>query len=130
MTYCLRLLLMVLLTIPLAVTATCNRKREVAPDRPSLTPNVGMHDVHFHSTALNREISYRVLMPAKAPGAKLPVVYLLHGGGGGSFRDWSNYSDVAHFAELGLVLVMPEADKSYYKLRRAPARLLRRLRCA
>jgi S-formylglutathione hydrolase FrmB len=70
--------------------------------------------VHFHSTALNREISYRVLMPAKAPGAKLPVVYLLHGGGGGSFRDWSNYSDVAHFAELGLVLVMPEADESYY----------------
>jgi pimeloyl-ACP methyl ester carboxylesterase len=33
------------------------------------------------------------------------VVYLLHGGGGG-YRDWSNYSDVARFAERGLILVI------------------------
>jgi putative tributyrin esterase len=50
------------------------------------------------------------LQPA---GHKLPVVYLLHGGGGG-FRDWSNYSDVASFAERGLLLVMPEGESSYY----------------
>ena len=37
----------------------------------------------------------------------------MHGGGGG-FRDWSNYSDVARFAESGLVLVMPEGGSSYY----------------
>ncbi|HXZ79155.1 MAG TPA: alpha/beta hydrolase-fold protein [Terriglobales bacterium] len=43
----------------------------------------------------------------------MPVVYLLHGGGGG-FRDWTNYSDAARFAELGLILVMPEGDSSYY----------------
>jgi putative tributyrin esterase len=43
----------------------------------------------------------------------LPVVYLLHGGGGG-FKDWSNDSDVAHFAESGLILVMPEGAYSYY----------------
>ena len=30
-------------------------------------------------------------------------MYLLHGGGGG-FRDWSNDSDVARFAESGLLL--------------------------
>ena len=41
------------------------------------------------------------------------MVYLLHGGGGG-FRDWSNYSDVARFAEAGLLLVMPEGESSYY----------------
>jgi S-formylglutathione hydrolase FrmB len=43
----------------------------------------------------------------------LPVVYLLHGGGEG-FRDWSNDSDVAQFAEQGLILIMPEGNSSYY----------------
>lgn len=53
-------------------------------------------------------------MPSQLPsGKKLQVVYLLHGGGGG-FRDWSKYSDVAGFAALGLVLVMPEGGSSYY----------------
>ncbi len=58
-------------------------------------------------------MQYRVIMPSAAPGRKLPVVYLLHGGGGG-FRDWSNYSNVARFTETGLILVMPEGDESYY----------------
>jgi S-formylglutathione hydrolase FrmB len=57
---------------------------------------------------------YRIVMPSSiSPGQKLPVVYLLHGGGGG-YRDWTNYSDVAKFAESGLILVMPEGNSSYY----------------
>ena len=64
-----------------------------------------MRDVTFHSAALNRDMHYRVILPATiAKGTKLSVVYLLHGGNG-SFRDWSNYSDVARFAERGLILV-------------------------
>jgi putative tributyrin esterase len=59
-------------------------------------------------------MQYRVIQPLNiANGRKLPVVYLLHGGGGG-FRDWSNYSDVARYAEKGLILVMPEGESSYY----------------
>lgn len=54
-----------------------------------------------------------MILPALPTVQKLPVVYLLHGGGGG-FRDWSNYSDVARFAESGLLLVMPEGESSYY----------------
>ena len=54
-----------------------------------------------------------ILPAAVASGQRLPVVYLLHGGGGG-FRDWSNFSDVAGFAESGLILVMPEGASSYY----------------
>jgi len=73
-----------------------------------------MRDVTFHSAALNRYMQYRVVLPARVPaGTKRPVVYLLHGGGG-NFRDWSNYSDTARFAERGLILVMPEGDESYY----------------
>lgn len=86
----------------------------IASDHPRLTPKVALQDVTFHSFALAREMPYRVIMPVgMSPGSKLPVVYLLHGGGGG-FRDWSNYTEVARFAERGLILVMPEADDSYY----------------
>ena len=77
-----------------------------------------MQDVVFHSAALNREMPYRVFLPALiVPGQKLPVVYLLHGAGG-SFRSWSNDSNVARYAapenSPGLILVMPEGATSYY----------------
>ena len=93
----------------------CHNKQATVPaDRPRLTPNVTLRDVTFRSAALNRDMAYRVVMPASLPpGARLPVVYLLHGGDG-SFRDWSNYTDVARFAERGLILVMPEGDEAYY----------------
>jgi S-formylglutathione hydrolase FrmB len=94
---------------------SCGRHEEPPPpDHPRLTSGVKMIDVTFHSGALSRDIQYRVILPAKiAPDQKLPVLYLLHGGGGG-FHDWSNYSDVARYAERGLILVMPEGNSSYY----------------
>jgi putative tributyrin esterase len=73
-----------------------------------------MRDVTFHSIALKRDMQYRAVLPARlALGQRLQVVYLLHGGGGG-FRDWTNESEVAHFAEPGLLLIMPEGGSSYY----------------
>jgi len=98
----------------LLLSAACNRKTPDAPDLPRLTPKVILRDVTFRGAALNREMQYRAVLPANlAAGQKLPVVYLLHGAGGG-FRDWTNYSDVARFAESGLLLVMPEGGSSYY----------------
>ena len=83
-------------------------------DHPRLTANVISKDITFTSISLGRVISYRVILPAAVmPNRKLPVVYLLHGGGG-SYRDWSNYSDVAGYAEQGYLLVMPEGNNSYY----------------
>jgi len=84
-----------------------------AADHPRLAAGVAMQDVVFFSQSLRRNMQYRVFLPQAARHNKLPVVYLLHGGGGG-FRDWSNDSDVAHFALEGLVLVMPEGGYSYY----------------
>ena len=78
-----------------------------------------MQDVTFYSAALNRPMPYRVYLPEKlVPGQRLPVVYLLHGGGG-SYRDWSNDTDVAGYAAPkggsgGMVLVMPEGDTSCF----------------
>jgi putative tributyrin esterase len=110
----LRFIVACLCAISLLLTACHRKKQEAQADRPRLTPNVAMRNVIFHSAALNRDMQYRVVMPIGiAAGAKLPVVYLLHGGGG-NLRDWSNYSDSARFAERGLILVMPEGEESYY----------------
>jgi poly(3-hydroxybutyrate) depolymerase len=103
-----------LVMVCLLLSAACNRRVPEPPDRPRLTPQVILRDVTFRSVALNRDMQYRVVLPVSiAAGQKLSVVYLLHGGGGG-FRDWTNYSDVAPFAESGLLLVMPEGCSSYY----------------
>ena len=99
----------------LLVTTTCKNSREYSfSDHPRLSSNVRMQDVTFHPSALGRDTRYRVILPTNlTPASKLPVVYLLHGGNG-DFRDWSNHTEVAHFAELGLVLVMPDGDESWY----------------
>jgi len=91
-------------------------RRPAAPidDRPRLAAGVVMRDVTFFSESLQRDMPYRVFAPAEIGSGRLPVVYLLHGGGGNGFRDWSNYSDVAKFASRGLLLVMPQGDYSYY----------------
>src|SRR5438477_490579 len=79
----------------------CKKRQEPPADHPRLTPKVTLRDVTFYSVALNREMPYRVILPASIPaGQRLPLVYLLHGDGGG-FRDWSNHSDVAQFVDRG-----------------------------
>ncbi|PYV62990.1 MAG: hypothetical protein DMG95_08075 [Acidobacteria bacterium] len=92
----------------------CSKQSGPLPDQPRLTRNVTMRDVAFRSTALDRDMQYRVVLPATiVPGRKLPAVYWLHGGGA-DFHSWTNDSDVSRFAEKGLVLVMPEGNSSYY----------------
>lgn len=94
--------------------AACHSPGPKRPDRPHIAPGVHLQDVTFHSVALGRDMSYRIFLPENlAAGQRLPVVYLLHGGNG-SFRDWSNESDVARYAARGLILVMPEGAFSYY----------------
>lgn len=110
-------------TLPILAIAAlflsgCHSVVQLLPDHPRQSPSVKMQDVTFHSAALNRDMPYRVYLPATlVPGQKLPVVYLLHGNGG-SFQNWSNYSDVAQYAapdhSSGLILVMAEGGSSYF----------------
>lgn len=94
--------------------AGCHSTGPADLDRPRVAPGVKVQDVTFHSDALNRDMPYRVFAPARVETAKkLPVVYLLHGGDG-TFRDWSDFSDVSRYADYGLILVMPEGAFSYY----------------
>jgi S-formylglutathione hydrolase FrmB len=93
--------------------AACHRAPAVG-DYPRTATGVKMTDIHFHSTALGRDVTYRVYLPANfPPGPKLPVVYLLHGGGEG-YRNWSNQSVAVQYAVKGFILVMPDGDESYW----------------
>lgn len=83
-------------------------------DHPRSFAGVRMEDVHFHSSALDRNVAYRVYLPSQRPDSQtLPVIYLLHGNGG-SYRDWSNFSDIGGYARQGLILVMPDGASSYW----------------
>jgi putative tributyrin esterase len=94
--------------------AGCRQRGPVLVDHPRAFAGVQMQDVTFRSAALGREMTYRVYLPREVEaGRKLPVIYLLHGGGGG-FRDWSNYSGVGQYAARGYVLVMPDGESSYW----------------
>ena len=106
--------LFVITVAVLCLTACHPALQQILPDHPRQFPGVTMQDVTFFSPALNRNMPYRVYLPAKlTPGQKLPVVYLLHGSGG-SFRNWSNYSDVGQYAAQGLIPVMADGGSSYY----------------
>jgi S-formylglutathione hydrolase FrmB len=94
--------------------AGCHSVEQKLPDKPQIAAGAVMQDVTFHSMALGREMPYRVFLPAQiSAGQKFPVVYLLHGNGGG-FRNWSDYSDVSRYAAQGLILVMPDGNSSYF----------------
>jgi S-formylglutathione hydrolase FrmB len=90
------------------------RQRSPLADHPRLAAGVEMRDITFFSESLHRKMQYRVFAPAREGKQRLPVVYLLHGGGDEGLHSWSNDSDVAQFVSRGLLLVMPQGDYSYY----------------
>ncbi|MEO8727096.1 MAG: alpha/beta hydrolase-fold protein [Acidobacteriaceae bacterium] len=70
----------------------------------------------FLSAALKREMSYCLILPAdyEASQRSYPVLYLLHGLFG-SENDWLANTRVADYARpLPLIIIMPEADDSWY----------------
>jgi len=73
------------LCLTFGLSIGCNReKKEAFTEHPRLSAQVVMQDVTFRSSALQRDMQYRVILPANLfADKKLPVVYLLHGGGGG-----------------------------------------------
>jgi len=95
--------------------SSCGTAKQDAPqDTPHVAADARVQDVAFHSRALNRQMQYRVIFPrSQRGGEKLATVYLLHGGGG-NYRDWSNYADLSIFADKSFLLVMPEGHSSYY----------------
>ena len=103
-----------LLPVIVAAGFFCACRSTAPPDCPQIAADVAMQDVTFYSPSLARQMPYRVFLPAnRMPAAKLPVVYLLHGGGS-DYRSWSDNSGVSQYALRGLILVMPEGGDSYF----------------
>jgi S-formylglutathione hydrolase FrmB len=78
-------------------------------------PQCADHHV-FRSAALDRDMSYCVLLPAgyDAGNESYPVLYLLHGLWGDE-NDWAAKTGIADYARvLKLVVVMPEGDDAWY----------------
>jgi S-formylglutathione hydrolase FrmB len=98
----------------LAVFAGCHRAQLALADHPRDFPDSVSKDETFYSSALDRNMTYRVYLPQNvSAGKRSPAIYLLHGCGT-SFRDWSNYSDVGAYAAKGFILVMVDGACSYY----------------
>ncbi|SNS82123.1 S-formylglutathione hydrolase FrmB [Granulicella rosea] len=91
----------------------CDAKPAI--EKPVQLPaGVVFQDKIFHSGALQRDVTYRVIRPASIPAAsQAHVLYLLHGNGSG-FREWSQYSAISQLATQGYVLVMPEGHSTYF----------------
>ena len=73
-------------------------------------------DASFRSESLQREMHYRVLLPAgyEKSEKRYPALYLLHGLYG-DFKNWSTLTNLAAWAEdLDLVVAMPDAGNSWY----------------
>ena len=70
----------------------------------------------FHSGALNREMRYRVIVPAgyDTSDTRYPTLYLLHGLYG-DFTNWSAQTRIVEYAKgLNLIIAMPDAGNSWY----------------
>ncbi len=68
------------------------------------------------SSLIDKEVSYRVLLPGNYAGKNIryPVLYLLHGLFG-SFENWSERTRLREYAsEYQLIIVMPEGGDNWY----------------
>ena len=73
-----------------------------------------IEDVHFTSEVLHHEVTYRVIRPERIPeGRKAAVLWLLHGSSG-NYTDWSRSSEISNLTKRGVILVMPDAENSYF----------------
>jgi putative tributyrin esterase len=75
-----------------------------------------LQDRSFHSSSMNREMHYRVLLPANydASVQRYPTLFLLHGLYG-DYKNWSTLTSLSKYARnLNLIVAMPDAGNSWY----------------
>ncbi|MBI3449366.1 MAG: hypothetical protein HY049_10680 [Acidobacteria bacterium] len=88
------------------------------PSAPVRSEGSGVtaQDVVFQSRTLDREMRYRVLLPASYGSSHryYPVLYLLHGYMN-TYYDWDKQTNLARYLEkYDLVVVLPQFDNSFY----------------
>lgn len=98
----------------LSLLLGCRTRLQFADDHPRISPRARLNDVNLHSAILGQDVPVRIVSPAQIdPKKPLAVVYVLHGAGE-SYRTWTNETPIAKLAEDNLLLVMPDALRTYY----------------
>jgi S-formylglutathione hydrolase FrmB len=91
--------------------AKSSQANQVVPDNPQLKV------ITVNSKKMGSDINNLVVVPkAVADGDKepRPVVYLLHGHGGG-YLDWQNHTDLTKLADqYNMIFVCPDAKNAWY----------------
>jgi putative tributyrin esterase len=106
------------LLVVLAASCTAQVQSQAAPRSAYETPVscVQIKDGTFHSTSLDRQMKYRVLLPCgyQTEVERFPVLYLLHGLYG-SYLNWDTNTHLESYAShYKLIVVMPDAGDSWY----------------
>ena len=102
---------MKLLLLLLTLVTTCETTLAQTAAKPSR-----LREELFHSSALGREMKYRVLVPQAYEGSlqRYPVLYLLHGLTG-DYKDWTTRTNLAEYTRaLPLIVVMPDGENQWY----------------
>jgi putative tributyrin esterase len=107
--YCLFLLL------SFAPVLAQNAQKKTTTIAPAQSRKATVQDFVFHSASMGRDMRYRVLFPADYEnGGRFPVLYLLHGIYG-DYLNWDTRTGLENYARnLRLLIVMPDADDSWY----------------
>lgn len=73
------------------------------------------HDNSITSRSMRRQMPFRVLLPVgyASWGLSYPVVYLLHGLFG-SFKNWTELTNIASLPRDEFIIVMPEGENGWY----------------
>ena len=90
-------------------------QKEPTTSTSARNQNIFVRDALFHSASLGRDMHYRVLLPRDyTRSGRFPVLYLLHGLYG-DYQNWDTRTGLENYAkDLHLIIVMPDADDSWY----------------
>ncbi len=95
----------------------CAQGKPVAPHNSSFpAQHATVRDGSFHSESLDREMRYRVILPAgyESSSERYPALFLLHGLHG-DFENWSTRTNLIRYAEsFRLIIAMPDAGDCWY----------------
>jgi len=78
--------------------------------------STSVREATFHSGSLNRDMRYRVILPAGYDSSekRYPTLFLLHGLYG-DFTNWSTRTNlVSDVRDMNLIIAMPDAGNSWY----------------
>jgi putative tributyrin esterase len=103
----------VFLLVVIAVSIRPSLAQEKVP--VPITGPVLIRDEIFHSSSLQRDMHYRMLLPSSyESGGRFPSLYLLHGVYG-DYKNWDTRTKLDNYArDLNLAIVMPDAGNSWY----------------